>query len=213
MDKGRLACAAAFLAVGSLLGSTSAASAGGGGTTVGDGETATADSSYQKLPFGARNLRRGNRGDDVKTLHWLLRSEAMSVPFDSDFDKTTESAVKDFQSDANINRTGVVKKSTRKAIAKRMDVNNATWYGPGFWGNQTACGKTLKKTTVGVAHKTLPCGTRVTFAYNGHWVRAKVIDRGPYNKGYQWDLSRMLAKRLGFINSGAGKLKVAVAGR
>ena len=92
-----------------------------------------------------------------------------------------------------------------------MRVNNATWYGPGFWGNRTACGKTLKKDTVGVAHKKLPCGSRVTFAYRGRWVRAKVIDRGPYNGDYKWDLTKRLAKRLGFINTGAGALRAAVA--
>src|SRR5215213_10567393 len=110
MDKGRRACAVAFAATGCLLAWASVAFAGGGTSLDGSG-TATADSSYQRIPFGTRALRRGNRGDDVKTLHWLLRSQAMSVPFDSDFDKTTESAVKDFQTDAGINRTGIVKKT------------------------------------------------------------------------------------------------------
>jgi rare lipoprotein A len=104
----------------------------------------------------------------------------------------------------------VVRKDTRKKIAARMKNNLATWYGPGFWGNRTACGKTLKTTTIGVAHKKLPCGTKVTFAYNGHWVRAKVIDRGPYNGDYKWDLTKKLAKRLGFLTTGSGPVKAAV---
>ena len=32
----------------------------------------------------------------------------------------------------------------------------ATWYGPGFYGNKTACGIELTETLVGVAHRTLP---------------------------------------------------------
>src|SRR5688500_10922 len=66
----------------------------------------------------------------------------------------------------------------------------ATWYGPGFWNNETACGQTLTKTTIGVAHKKLPCGTQVTFTHNGNSITTTVIDRGPYNKGYAWDLTK-----------------------
>jgi rare lipoprotein A (peptidoglycan hydrolase) len=56
----------------------------------------------------------------------------------------------------------------------------ASWYGPGLWGRKTACGKTLRPHTLGVAHKTLPCGTTVKFLYRGHVLITQVIDRGPY---------------------------------
>ena len=36
------------------------------------------------------------------------------------------------------------------------------WYGPGFYGHHTACGETLTRYIVGVADRTLPCGTPVT---------------------------------------------------
>ena len=58
----------------------------------------------------------------------------------------------------------------------------ATWYGPGFWGNETACGMMLEPTVVGIAHKKLPCGTQVTFSHDGRSVTATVIDRGPYTR-------------------------------
>ena len=80
----------------------------------------------------------------------------------------------------------------------------ATWYGPGFWGRSTACGITLTPTTLGVAHKKLPCGTQVTFSYADRSVAATVIDRGPFHKGYAWDLTKKVAKRLGFLAVGAG---------
>jgi rare lipoprotein A len=86
----------------------------------------------------------------------------------------------------------------------------ATWYGPGFWNHQTACGVTLTTTTIGVAHKKLPCGTQVTFSYGGRSVAATVIDRGPYNKGYAWDLTKKTAKRLGFLEVGAGTVTATV---
>jgi peptidoglycan lytic transglycosylase len=86
----------------------------------------------------------------------------------------------------------------------------ATWYGPGFWGNDTACGLVLEPTTIGTAHKKLPCGTQVTFTYEGRSVAATVIDRGPYRKGYAWDLTKKAAKKVGFIEVGSGKIQATV---
>jgi len=80
----------------------------------------------------------------------------------------------------------------------KWDRQRATWYGPGFWGNETACGKTLKRKTMGVAHKTLPCGSTVALRYKGRYVRTKVIDRGPYANGAKWDLTQATARALGF---------------
>ena len=31
-----------------------------------------------------------------------------------------------------------------------------------------------------------------------------MIDRGPFHKGYAWDLTKKIAKRLGFLAVGAG---------
>jgi rare lipoprotein A len=84
----------------------------------------------------------------------------------------------------------------------------ATWYGPGFFGNRTACGQTLKRRTTGVAHKKLPCGTKVTFAYRGRVLRTQVIDRGPYAHGARWDLTQATAKALRF--KGTDKVRASV---
>jgi len=85
----------------------------------------------------------------------------------------------------------------------------ATWYGPGLYGRHTACGQTLRPNTVGVAHKSLPCGTRIKFRYRGHVVVARVIDRGPYVHGVSWDLTEAVSERLDF--SAVGRDKVAYA--
>jgi hypothetical protein len=68
---------------------------------------------------------------------------------------------------------------------------NISFYGPGFYGRRTACGYALTKTLIGVAHRTLPCGTMVTFRnpYNGISITVPVVDRGPYVSGRQWDLT------------------------
>ena len=73
-----------------------------------------------------------------------------------------------------------------------------SYYGPGLYGNGVACGGTLTPSTIGVAHKTLPCGTKVTIRYHGHTVVAPVIDRGPYVAGRDYDLTEATRNRLGF---------------
>ncbi|HEY3435785.1 MAG TPA: septal ring lytic transglycosylase RlpA family protein [Solirubrobacterales bacterium] len=85
----------------------------------------------------------------------------------------------------------------------------ASWYGPGLWGNSTACGQTLRPQTLGVAHKTLPCGTTVKFVYHGRAVVTQVIDRGPYAHGRTWDLTKAVSDALGF--EGVGRVRYAVA--
>jgi len=74
----------------------------------------------------------------------------------------------------------------------------ATWYGPGFYGHKTACGKTMSRTLVGVANRTLPCGTKVSFLYKGRTITVPVVDRGPYSGGFDWDLTYAAAQQLGF---------------
>ena len=85
----------------------------------------------------------------------------------------------------------------------------ATWYGPGLFGNKLACGGTLKRRTVGVAHKRLPCGTEVSFSYRGNSLTTAVIDRGPYANGAKWDLTQAAAERLGF--KATDEIRVAVS--
>ncbi len=78
----------------------------------------------------------------------------------------------------------------------------ATFYGPGFYGNKTACGQTLTETTIGVAHRTLPCGTMVDLYSGGRHFTVPVIDRGPFHKGIVWDLTSATAEAIGFPGSG-----------
>lgn len=78
----------------------------------------------------------------------------------------------------------------------------ASYYGPGLYGGGLACGGTLSPSTVGVAHKTLPCGTKVSFYAGGRVVTARVIDRGPFIAGREWDLTAALKRKLGFGSTG-----------
>jgi hypothetical protein len=76
----------------------------------------------------------------------------------------------------------------------------ASWYD--LMGSSLACGGSLTAGTLGVAHKTLPCGTMVTLHYGNRTVRAPVVDRGPYVAGRDYDLTPATKARLGFGDTG-----------
>jgi rare lipoprotein A len=82
--------------------------------------------------------------------------------------------------------------------------------GDGFEGNRTACGQIFHTGVVQIAHKTLPCGTRVRVVdtATGNSVDARVTDRGPYVAGRVVDLSWGAFQQLD--PTGPGLLRVNV---
>jgi rare lipoprotein A len=80
---------------------------------------------------------------------------------------------------------------------------HVSWYGPGLYGGHLACGGTLTPGTLGVANKSLPCGSKVTLRHGGRSVRVPVVDRGPYVGGREYDLTAATAQRLGFSGHGS----------
>jgi rare lipoprotein A len=82
-----------------------------------------------------------------------------------------------------------------------------SWYGPGLYGQKLSCGGRLSPGTLGVAHKTLPCGTRVTLRKGYRVIRVRVVDRGPYVGGREFDLTSATRAKLHF--GGVGSLLVA----
>ncbi len=77
------------------------------------------------------------------------------------------------------------------------------------YGLGLACGGVLGRNQLGVAHKTAPCGTLITFTYAGRSLTVPVIDRGPYIVGREWDLTGATAAALGF--PGLGEIQWSVA--
>ena len=62
-------------------------------------------------------------------------------------------------------------RKTAKKIVRAMPKERRHLVRAGFFGERTACGKTLRRKTIGVAHRQLPCGTKVTLKYRGRYVR------------------------------------------
>ena len=98
----------------------------------------------------------------------------------------------------------------------RSQTGLASYYGPGFHGDETASGEIFDQNEMVAAHRTLPLGSvvRVTNLENGRRVVLRVIDRGPYGKNYRKgtiiDVSKGAARRLRFIRDGLVKVKVEV---
>jgi rare lipoprotein A (peptidoglycan hydrolase) len=92
--------------------------------------------------------------------------------------------------------TSSLSAEAKREIVRRMPLQATTWYGPGFFGRRTACGQRLRRSTLGVAHKRLPCGTEVTFYHRGRFMTVPVIDRGPYARGIAFDLTAASAQAL-----------------
>ena len=102
-------------------------------------------------------------------------------------------------------RVRVAGTSTARDLG-RMNVYRrtfASWYGPGFYGRRTACGQTISDSIRGVAHKTLPCGTRLTLRNGDRIVRARVVDRGPFHTAREFDLTPAVKRALGFGSTGS----------
>jgi rare lipoprotein A (peptidoglycan hydrolase) len=77
----------------------------------------------------------------------------------------------------------------------------ATWFGPGFYGKHTACGQVMSHALLGVAHRTLPCGTPVSVFFAGKSVTVPVIDRGPFANGARYDLTSAVAQAVGMTET------------
>ena len=91
-------------------------------------------------------------------------------------------------------------------------VGQASWYGPGFYGNRTASGEVLRPGTYTAAHRYLPFGTRVrvTNLYNGRTAVVRINDRGPFVGSRIIDVAHGAAVDLGLTASGTANVKLEV---
>ena len=93
-----------------------------------------------------------------------------------------------------------------------VSTGEASWYGPGFYGNRTANGEVFRPGTMTAAHRTLPFGTkvRVTNLWNGRSTVVRINDRGPFHGRRVIDLAHGAASQLGLVASGIAQVKLEV---
>jgi rare lipoprotein A len=156
---------------------------------------------------GWRNVARARvRSSERFLIHWTanhsgsMSLRAVIAPRTSTH-RTSSRAAGESDAAARIPAPVVVVTVYRPALA--------TFYGPGFFGHATACGVMLTPETHGVAHRRLPCGTLVRIMFHDREITVPVIDRGPFNGSYTWDLTQATADALGFQAGGIGYARVA----
>jgi hypothetical protein len=200
-----MAAAFALLALLAVVASAQAVTGSGGISGVAGGGGIAPSPEPPLAPgcmdteLGKRDLKMGDCGIDVRTLNWILKAKDFGAPeLTDEYEDPTAEAVSEFQGTADLRANGVFDTTTATALFRAMPAQLATWYGPGLFGNQTACGQTLTRQTLGVAHKTLPCGSKVVIRYKGRFARTTVIDRGPFANGASWDLTQATARALHF---------------
>jgi rare lipoprotein A len=91
----------------------------------------------------------------------------------------------------------------------------ASWYGPGFDGNQSASGEIFNANDLTAAHPSLPFGTlvRVVNMDNGQSVVVRINDRGPYADGRIIDVSAGAADMIGMVASGVAPVRLEILSR
>ena len=109
-------------------------------------------------------------------------------------------------------RTVRLKPKRNASPLTRIIKGSASWYGPGFYGRQTASGERLRKGTFTAAHRTLPFGTkvRVTNLSNGRAVVVRINDRGPFKRHRVIDLAHGAASELRMMQAGEIPVRLEV---
>jgi rare lipoprotein A len=77
---------------------------------------------------------------------------------------------------------------------------------------RTSTGEKIWPWTRAAAHKTLPlpCKIRVTNLKNGRSTTVRLNDRGPFIAGRMLDVTKPVARELGFVNQGLTTVKIKV---
>ena len=140
---------------------------------------------------------------DVPTQTWTLEATTTVAPDGSFLAKWQPRHSGRFQTRAIVDRAGSAGAATASPELALTVYKPAvaTWYGPGFYGKRTACGIKMTRSLVGVAHRRLPCGTNVALRYRGRIIVAPVVDRGPFRRGTDWDLTAAAAQAIGFTET------------
>lgn len=90
----------------------------------------------------------------------------------------------------------------------------ASYYGigDGFMGGTCADGSIVTETSMGIAMRTVPLGTKVQISYGGKTVVATVVDRGPYSGNRVIDMQPAVARALNFVSVGVGTVSYRILG-
>ena len=160
------------------------------------------------LPVMAREFLELEGIDPIDPVDFLIQSD--SEPVQKQLAILTPEDVRDVPEPPSAS----LPKQKSKVVPSivRTITGEASWYGPGFYGNHTASGEVYRRGTMTAAHRTLPFGTkvRVTNLWNGRSAVIRINDRGPFVAHRVIDLGHGAASTLGLTASGVAKVRLEV---
>jgi hypothetical protein len=202
------------------IGPGAGAQTSGGATQPGDGTVSASGDGMTIAAHASALLRNGLRISGqlpAGNTGALVEIERRGAKTGWTWQPTTQASVASDGSFAAVWQTNHIGRFALRAVLQRAGASAsaslpsvtvtiyrpsvATLYGPGFYGRRTACGTILRRQSLGVANRTLPCGTPVAIYYNGHTLIVPVIDRGPYANGADWDLTMATGRALGMTGT------------
>ena len=174
------------------------------------------------FPVVAQDFEDQDGFDPMDPMELVVESAADLEPFSKPASELNLSVENELDQDSTENRNvnavltpvAVLPEPKLKLVPDvvRVITGEASWYGPGFYGNYTANGEIYRQGTMTAAHRTLPFGTkvRVTNLRNGRSAVIRINDRGPFVDHRVIDLGHGAASSLGLISSGIAQVKLEV---
>ena len=174
------------------------------------------------FPVVAQDFEDQDGFDPLDPMELVVESAADLEPFSNPASELNLSVENELDQDSTENRNvnavltpvAVLPEPKLKLVPDvvRVIKGEASWYGPGFYGNYTANGEIYRQGTMTAAHRTLPFGTkvRVTNLRNGRSAVIRINDRGPFVDHRVIDLGHGAASSLGLISSGIAQVKLEV---
>lgn len=137
----------------------------------------------------------------------IINSKKFSINKDT-VKKTNKVVEKEF-TPVTIAPDSVAVETGKFVIFKRNA--HASYYHDKFNGKKTASGKRFDNNKLSAAHRKFPFGTklRITNEDNGKSVIVEVIDRGPFARGREIDLSKKAFMEIA-SNKGSGAVNVKI---
>ena len=141
----------------------------------------------------------------------LVPEKPSSASTDTETPKATLQLEKDQQKPELPSSPPQAKREAAPQVV-RVVTGEASWYGPGFYGNRTASGEVYRPGTMTAAHRSLPFGTkvRVTNLWNGRSAVIRINDRGPFVDHRIIDLGHGSTNTLGLTSSGIAKVRMEI---
>ena len=132
------------------------------------------------------------------------------IKFSRNAGLATSLALANLSSPAGLFNTAAEAKSSSRSCTDFKKNGTASWYGPRFYGKQTATGEIFKKSAKTAASRDIPYGStvKVTNQRNGRSVTLRINDNGPFEGGRILDASYQGAEELGMLNSGTAPVSI-----